>query len=72
MHALTKGFNVTPEKDSLVLKKKSSILIFEERIDYVNATALYWPQGSTQASTTPKNTHRMEETWKGKFSQSQK
>ena len=35
-HALTEVFNVTPGKESLVLKKKSNILIFEERLDHGN------------------------------------
>ena len=35
-HALTKGFYVTSEKESQVLKKNTTILKFEERLDHRN------------------------------------
>ena len=36
MFALTKGFNVTPEKESLVLKKNATIRKFEECLYHGN------------------------------------
>ena len=35
-HALTKVFNVTPQKEIIVLKKNAAILKFEERLDHEN------------------------------------
>ena len=35
--ALTKGFNVTSEKEILVLKKNATTLKLEERLDYGNS-----------------------------------
>ena len=53
MCALTKGFNVKSDKESLVLKKNTTILKFEERLDhgngggYILAARLYTsPNGS--------------------------
>ena len=36
MRALTKGFNLTSENESLVLKKNANILKFKKRLDHGN------------------------------------
>ena len=36
MRAFTRGFNVMLEKESVVLKKKATILKFQERLDHGN------------------------------------
>ena len=41
--ALTKGFNVMSEKESLVLKKNATILKFEESLDYGNGGGYLLP-----------------------------
>ena len=34
--ALTKGFNITPEKESLVLNKNGTIMKYEDIVDHGN------------------------------------
>ena len=62
-HALAKGFNLKLERESLILKKNSTILKSEERLDHGNgddcllAMRIYTsPDDTGKTDTEPRNT----------------